>query len=206
MNSTRYAIAGLLLLVGLGGGAWFFSKAIKPAPAALSTATVLPSPRPLPAFELVDERGEPFSPDDLRGAWHLVFFGFTHCPDICPATLQQLAVAVRRLDEQGKEPLPRILFVSVDPARDDAERLAAYTRNFGPAVRGVSGPEAELLKLTRPLGIAFAQGAASDSGYSVDHSTAVLVLNPEAEWHALFSTPHDIAAFVHDLPIIMAGR
>lgn len=206
MVNPRYLIALLFVLTGLAGGAWFFAKAVKPASSGPIAATVLPEPRPLPAFEFTDERGDPFGPAQLRDDWHLAFFGFTHCPDICPATLQQLAVAVRRLEDSGMDKPPRILLISVDPQRDTPARLAAYTDNFGPRVLGVTGTMEQLQQLTGPLGIAFARGEGQGDNYNVDHSTAVLLFNPQAEWHAVFSAPHDIGELVNDLPLIMSGQ
>ncbi|MDH3440147.1 MAG: SCO family protein, partial [Gammaproteobacteria bacterium] len=167
------------------------------------TATNLPMPRPLPAFSWRDQRGDPFTRESLTGGWHLVFFGFTNCPDICPATLQQLAIARNRVLEDGGD-FPRIVLVSVDPERDTPAILKDYVASFGDDVIGVTGDRQELIALTKPLGIYFEKSGQSDSDYSVDHSSVVLLIDGAAEWRALFSAPHDVASFVHDVPLLTA--
>lgn len=170
-------------------------------------AMSLPEPQALPEFSLVDQDGRAFTRDSLRGHFSLLFFGFTHCPDICPATLQQLAVARRRIAESSSDaPLPEIVLVSVDPDRDSPASLKEYVGHFGAGVTGVTGELDELRSLTGALGIFFekAPGAAGD--YSVNHSAVVLAVNRDAEFCALFGTPHDIDSFVNDVPLLMARQ
>jgi protein SCO1/2 len=168
-------------------------------------ATVLPEPLPLPEFELYDHHNEPFSRDSLRGQASLLFFGFTHCPDICPATLQQLALARKQMAASGEAAsrLPRIILISVDPDRDTPEQLARYVAAFGDGITGATGEPEALRKLTSPLGIFFEKDSAGDSGYTVSHSTAVLFVDGEARLRALFSTPHKTEFFAHDVPLLM---
>ena len=135
--------------------------------------------------------------------WSLLFFGFTHCPDICPLTLQTLAAAQSELDAAGQQPLPRIVLVSVDPERDTPQLIGQYVAHFGTGNLGVTGSLAELKKLTSALGIYFEKQPGDADNYAVDHSAAVLLINPDGEFHALFSGPHVAADYVHDLPIIM---
>lgn len=205
MMSARMLLAVLFVAIGLAGGAWFLTRALETG--APERATVLPVAQPLPAFTLTDDRGAPLTRDSLRDGWQLMFFGFTHCPDICPATLQQLAAARRRLAERGVSPLPEIVLVSVDPERDSPAILADYAAHFGDGVRGATGDLAELRSLTGALGIHFEKGPADDDGnYNVNHSAAVLVIDAEARLSALFSAPHSVEAFVHDVPLIVSGR
>ncbi len=131
-------------------------------------------PTPLPAFSLLNQFGEPVDQTVFKGQWDLVFFGFTHCPDICPTTLQVLAEAKRTLAEQGRETLPRIVLVSVDPERDSPEILGQYVDHFGDGNLGLTGTLEEIRKLTGGLGIFFEKQAGDDDNYSVDHSAAVL--------------------------------
>ena len=164
-------------------------------------ATVLPAPRPLPPFSLVDQHGRPFTNSSLTGRQSVMFFGFTNCPDICPATLQQLAIARQRLASSGTAD-PDIILVSVDPERDTPEVLAEYVGHFGAGVRGVTGSVADISEFTASLGIFFAISGDSEKDYSVDHSTAVLVIDGDGQWQAVFSAPHSIDSFVHDLPLL----
>ena len=134
-----------------------------------------------------------------------MFFGFTHCPDICPTTLQVLAAAKSALDEQGISPLPRIVLVSVDPERDTPEILDKYVGYFGAGNLGITGPLEGIQALTKELGIYFNKQAGDDGNYLVDHSAAVLLIDPEARFSALFSGPHAVGDYVHDLPILMGS-
>lgn len=166
-------------------------------------AFIIPSPIALPDFSLLDQNGDPVNAETFQGQWDIVFFGFTNCPDICPTTLQTLAAAKRELVAAGVEPLPRIVLVSVDPERDTPSQMGQYIDYFGAGNLGVTGELAEIKKLTKTLGIYFQKQVADGGNYGVDHSAAVLVFNPAGEFHALFSGPHVVANYVHDLPLIM---
>jgi protein SCO1/2 len=184
-------------------------------------ATVLPEPLPLPAFTLHDAQNEPFTRESLLGRTSLLFFGFTHCPDICPATLQQLALARKQLQEQHAttsttdagglppEASPQawqIVFISVDPERDTPEKLKAYVSHFGEGVVGATGSLESIREITSALGIWSGKEALGEDDYTVSHSTAVLVIGEDATFRALFSAPHKTEYFVHDLPLLMAAR
>jgi protein SCO1/2 len=173
-------------------------------PADLQTAFAIPLPDPLPDFSLLDQTGQPVNADTFRGQWDLVFFGFTNCPDVCPTTLQILANVKRELIEIGAKTLPRIVLVSVDPERDTPELLGQYVDYFGEGNLGVTGEIEDIKTLTAALGIYFEKAPTADGDYGVDHSAAVLVINPDGEFSALFSAPHSVANYVHDLPIIMS--
>jgi len=95
------------------------------------------------------------------------------------------------------------VFVSVDPGRDTPEIINAYVSAFGDGIVGLSGNLEEIEKLTRPLGIFHARPARPDGGYDVDHSAAVLVINTQGKFQAVFSAPHDVDSFVADLGMLM---
>ncbi len=202
MNSRRLIIlvvATVAVAAGTLTSRWYASP--PPAPRA---ATVLPTPMELPEFSLLDQDGRAVSSDVFNGQWNLVFFGFTHCPDICPMTLQVLANAKRQLGEAGQDPLPRIVLVSVDPERDTPESLRQYIDYFGDGNLGITGELAQIRKLTNALGIFFEKIPRDDGDYTVSHSAVVLLVNPRGQFQALFGAPHDADTYVHDLPIILA--
>jgi protein SCO1/2 len=204
MDMRKYAgpVIAAVLLAGLIFFGW---QANAPSRAILQRATVLPEPQPLPEFVLSDGQGRAFTRDSLEGRVSLMFFGFTHCPDICPATLQQLAIVRSRLADNGAE-LPDVVFVSVDPQRDSPQVLNKYVGHFGAGMIGVTGAMQEIRQLTSKLGIYFEYAEGEGDDYSVNHSVVVLVINDDAEFQALFSAPHDIDAIVNDLLILMAKR
>ena len=198
----RNAIAALVFAIAVAAG---FALALRDsgnAPAPLS-ATVLPAGNDLPEFSLLDQNGAPVGRSAFEGQWDLVFFGFTNCPDICPATMTVLGQAKRALEARGQEPLPRVVLVSVDPERDSPEAMARYVAYFGEGNLGLTGELDEIRKLTDALGIFFQKAGAEGAVYGVDHSTVVLLIDPQGRLKALFSAPHDVDTLVHDLPLIM---
>jgi protein SCO1/2 len=190
-------VLAVALAAGLAVATWLS------APAEPKTALVLPKSNALPEFQLLDPLGNTVSRETFLDQWSLVFFGFTHCPDICPLTLQTLAAAQRELAAAGQQPLPQIVLISVDPERDTPQLIGQYVAHFGDGNLGVTGSLDELQKLTSALGIYFQKQPGDGESYAVDHSAAVLLINPNGEFHALFSGPHVAADYVHDLPLIM---
>jgi protein SCO1/2 len=196
----------LFLVAGLAAGLYVAAGLDDSAGPALSeplAATVLPAPAELPEFELTDHTGTTRTRDALMGGWHLLFFGFTHCPDICPTTLATLSAATRALADSGHGNVPGIVLVSVDPDRDSPERLAEYIAHFGADSIALTGDEAAVRELTEPLFVYFQKVPLGDDGYTVDHSSVVLLINPDGEFHALFSGPIRTEDLVHDLPLII---
>jgi protein SCO1/2 len=199
----RNAIVALVFAIAVAAG---FALALRDsgnAPAPLS-ATVLPAGNDLPEFALLDQDGTPTGRSAFEGQWDLVFFGFTNCPDICPATMTVLGQAKRSLEARGQEPLPRVVLVSVDPERDSPAAMARYVAYFGEGNLGLTGELDEIRKLTDALGIFFQKAGTEGAVYGVDHSTVVLLIDPRGRLKALFSAPHDVDTLVHDLPLIMA--
>jgi protein SCO1/2 len=175
-------------------------------PAEPQAAFIVPLPGELPEFSLLDQTGAEVNAETFRGQWDLVFFGFSNCPDVCPTTLQTLASVRRELAAAQIAPLPRIVLVSVDPERDTPELLGQYVDYFGTDNLAVTGDLEEVIKLTSALGIYFEKASTEDGSYGVDHSAAVLVLDPNGKFSALFGAPHVVADYLHDLPIIMATQ
>ncbi len=162
--------------------------------------TAFPDPRPLPDFQLIDQDGAPFTRERLEGTWTLVYFGYTSCPDVCPTTLYDFARTEQLLAERDAGGDVNYLLVSVDPERDTPERLAQYLRHFSERLAGATGSSTALEELTKPLGIVFARVDGDDPhNYLVDHSSAVIVVNPEAAFQALFSIPHRPEDMADDL-------
>ena len=165
-------------------------------------STVLTKPIKLDEFMLTADDDSVFSNQSLKDKWSLLFFGYTHCPDVCPLTLHQLAQANKELADK-LDSTPDIIMVSVDPDRDTSEILQKYVRSFGENVSGVTGKNEELDKLTSQLGIFYNANKHEGENYSVNHSAAVILINKNAEFHAVFSAPHSIEHFVSDLPLLL---
>ncbi len=163
----------------------------------LEAGTVLPEPRSLPEFALLDHHERPFGRADLVGQWTLVFVGFTHCPDICPATLAKLAGLDATLREQGIE--VQTLFVTVDPERDDPATLSRYVTHFSPRVIGATGEKSEIDNLVAGLGFTYIKVPLGDDNYTVDHSAALALIDPRGRLTAWFTPPLRQAALAADL-------
>ncbi|MBS3799945.1 MAG: SCO family protein [Thioalkalivibrio sp.] len=174
--------------------------------------TVLkPMPRPvtLPEARLRTAAGEPFGRAAFKGQWTLLYFGYTFCPDVCPVELGALREVRRLLDEQapGLSAQTRTVFVSIDPERDSPERIRTFTEYFDPRIIGVTGDPVELRLLAEPLGVGWSKRASRYAGssdregasgdYLVDHTTVILLVDPQARLQAVFPTPHQPRAMVN---------
>lgn len=202
MEPLRKILVILLVVTALSGGAVFMRLALQGPRSMPQHATVLPQPVPLPQFSLRDHNGTAFDNESLRERWSLVFFGFTNCPDICPATLQQLVLARNRVLQDGDGGFPAIILISVDPERDTPEVMANYVATFGGGITGLTGPPAEIHKLASSLGIYFQKSTRPNGHQGVDHSATVMLINKSGEMSALFSAPHSVDDFVNDIPLI----
>ncbi len=189
----QFLILSIALAAGLAG--YWFATQQQRSESDLSVvrAAILKPPKPLADFSLADHQGRPFSLDNLRDRWSLLFFGYTYCPDVCPTTLTNLKNVTSMLadHERVEHPL-QVVFVSVDPERDTTEKLSSYVSYFDPGFIGITGTHEEIRKLTRHLGVLYVKHAAKPGdAYLVDHTAAILLINPRGELRALFSPPHD---------------
>ncbi len=167
------------------------------APITLVSGTALSTPREIPDFTLDAGAPQPLTRAAFVGHWTLLSIGFTHCPDVCPQTLSQLAAVLARLDGAG--PSLQTVFVSVDPQRDASPQLGEYVAYFNPRFIAATGAKAELDRLCESLGFAYVQVPDRDGRYSVDHSTAVALIDPQARVAGYFTQPLQIQAMVDDL-------
>lgn len=206
-NIRLLSMAVLIAAVSAIGGVsfWKLNQARNQSP--VTSLLVLPEARIIADFALTDHDSQPFSLADLRGKWSLIFFGFTNCPDVCPGTLFELQKVNEILEQklEATRDQPQILFISVDPERDTSAKLEQYLAYFDPGFIGVTGNQAQLLPLTRQLGIAYRieehdPGAAQ---YDVAHSASVLLTDPEGRLYGAFPPPHDAEKIVADLLAIM---
>ena len=163
---------------------------------SLQHARVVDPPWAIAAFVLVDHTGAQFSREDLEGHWTLLFSGFTHCPDVCPATLGILRAAQRGLDRS--QPL-RTIFVSVDPERDTPERLAEYLAWFDEDWMGLTGERDQLDRLLGSLQMAHVRVPTGNGEYTFDHATAVALIDPQGRMTAYWRPPFDASMLREDL-------
>lgn len=167
-------------------------RAMTPTEMLANGTILLETPRDLGDFELVDHRGEAFTPERLEGHWTLVFFGFTHCPDICPTTMAFLNQFMQQLEGTEAEDT-EVVMVSVDPARDTPEQLAEYVPFFNPEFTGVTGEFLDVHRFATSLNTPFRKVPLEDGDYTVDHGGNIMVINPRGDYHAFFRAPPDMA-------------
>lgn len=160
-------------------------------------AAVLPQPRPLPDFALLDQHRRPFTRATLSGHWTLLFAGFTHCPDVCPATLATLASLDPRLQAAGID--LQMVLLTVDPLRDDPATLSAYVSHFSTRFFGVTGEPSEIDRLMAGLGLTYIKVPGAAGNYTVDHSTALVLIDPEGRVAAYFRPPFRAEPMISDL-------
>jgi protein SCO1/2 len=179
----RIVVVALVLLVA----AMFLLPREQTRAPQPAVATVLPAPLALPAFALEDTAGRPFTNANLEGRYSLVFFGYTFCPDICPLTLQVLAAARAEIAAKAPELAPQVVFVSIDPHRDDAARLRDYLGNFDPSFIGATAADEKLEPLVKALGVTVHKTDVDGERYNMTHNGTVYLLGPDAQLRALFN-------------------
>jgi protein SCO1/2 len=156
-------------------------------------------PKEVSDFNLVHQSGKPFTRENLRGKWSFLYFGYTYCPDICPMTLSQLNAVDQRLAQQGLDRDTAYLMISVDPRRDTPERLGHYVTYFNENFQGVTGAPEELEKLAKQLGIFYKLNDQENAeNYTVDHSSAIILIDPDTKLRAIFTHPDQPDSLVAD--------
>ena len=169
----------VLAIAGAGFGIWSLTT----TEAHEWNGAAYDPPRVLPAFTLTDTAGETFSTEELEGKLVLLYFGYTYCPDFCPATLTDFQRVKQSLGDDADD--VAFMMISVDPARDTPERMNEYLEFFDPEFVGLTGTEAELAPVKQEFGIVSVNQAATpqDGGesYFVDHSTKTYVLNENGD-------------------------
>jgi len=197
----KWAAAGAFaVLLGIAAGMF----ALRPQVVTITSGTLLKTARPIDDFQITAASGAPFSKADLAGHWTVVFAGFTFCPDVCPTTLTEMKAVNARLGDAAKD--IRFLFISVDPERDTPEKIGKYIAFFDPAFQGATGDTAALDKLGANLGYVYAKmpGATPDS-YTIDHSTALILIDPQARIAGYLTPPFKPDTMAADLKAIVAA-
>lgn len=173
--------------------------------AAAVDGLLWPDPPRIDAIALQDQAGQPFRQDALSGHWTLVFFGFTHCPDVCPVTLEMLARAHTELQTHSRYgERGQVVFISVDPERDTPAVINDYVRYFAPDLIGATGAPDELARLTRQMGVLYMKVDQGEAAYSVDHSAGIFFIDPELRLVSVLTPPHTVAAIVQRFDAVSA--
>lgn len=172
--------------------------------AALKTATVFSQPRIISPFKLTNMSGKQLTLENLKGHYSLIFFGFTHCPDLCPTTLAMLNQSYKMLESAHVKTMPQILFISVDPEQDTPAVLKTYLQSFNKAFLGATGSKEQIDKLTQEMSVIYAKviDEKDPTHYSIDHSGTILIVNPAAQFYGVFTMPHDAQKIADDMKVL----
>jgi protein SCO1/2 len=163
----------------------------------LASGTWLSSPRAIADFQLTDNLGHPFTTRELQGKPSLIFFGFTHCPDVCPTTLAKLAQVKKVAPVAGLQ----VLFITVDPQRDTPTAVGMYAHAFDPDFIGLTGDPAAIEKVTKAFAVAALRVDLPGGDYTMDHSALVFLVNARAQIVGIFSPPFDTRRLAQDLVV-----
>ncbi|MFL6671693.1 MAG: SCO family protein [Massilia sp.] len=163
---------------------------------------VFEPPRAAPALALASANGKPFQLDDYRGKVVILEFGYTHCPAICPTTLAALAQARALLGAQAAE--VQVVFVTVDPARDDAARLGSYLAQFDRGFVGLAGTRQQLDAVLKAYGITATRvPMAGGAGYGINHSSYLYFIDRKGMLRALMPFGRPAADIAHDARLLL---
>nr|WP_298721578.1 SCO family protein [uncultured Steroidobacter sp.] len=205
-RAKSIGLAALVAIVAIAAG-MLLSRALLNGPGGptLAKATLIEPARPLPPMAFIDQQGQPFGLEQLRGHWSILFFGFTSCPDVCPMTLALLAQVEKKLADLPAEQRPHVVLVSVDPKRDTPERLAQYVKSFSPTFTGITGEQSAVQEFALKMGVPVAITEQPGGNYTVDHSAAIFVVDPSGALRALSSTPHEVPIIAEDYRSLVAA-
>lgn len=185
VSTQKIVFFVVFVCAALMSSLFIYHSSQKPVAAiAPEVGLIFPAPRDIKTFELAATNNQPFTDKNLRNHWTLLFFGFTHCSSICPTTLDVLNRVYTELHPQY--PALQVALISVDPDRDTTSSLKTYVEGYNPAFLGLTGKLPELRKLESQLGIYAAPETTTDSNYQVQHTSSVLLINPQGKWAGLF--------------------
>ena len=194
MKALRIILWLLVAAAAAGFAALYWRQSATPEPPQQQVSLGGP-------FTLVDSNGQPFASSSLAGRPYAMFFGFTHCPDVCPTTLARLVKLRRQL---GSDDAFQIVFVTVDPERDGPAEVGKYADLFGSPVIGLTGSPAQIAKVKKDFGI-FSEKVATGDGYTVDHTATVLLFDEAGKFHSTIAPDETDPAALAKLKRLTSG-
>lgn len=193
-------IIGVSLLIGIGALYLLLSLKTPDKPLAGQVNIYEDNAEIGSDFELIDQNGELFSSDELKGKLSLIYFGFTSCPDICPTSLNKITKAVEILSENKIDIVP--VFITIDPSRDTPAVLKEYLKHFHPKFIGLTGDEKQIREVADKFKVYYAKAASendNDQDYMLDHSSFTYLMDKNGKYLKHFyldSAPSEIMEFL----------
>ena len=196
--------AFLLGFVAIFAGLYVYRLQATIEPPADVPGLLWPDPIQITEFAITDSQNQPFDMTRVAGKWTIWYFGYTNCPDACPLAMAVMTGIDQSLGESGTPANDiQFVFVSLDPARDSLEHIGKYVGFFNPGFIAATGNEETLASITRQFGVLRTLQAPDDDGnYFVDHTTALLLTDPQARFVGIFQQPHDVADITRQLRLI----
>ena len=201
------AIAMILsALIAMAAGIWLGqtsnqqTQTLKPA---IIQGAIFPQAKYIEHFELIDQNKNIISKHDFQNHWSLVFVGYTNCPDICPMTLSVMNQVIEYMSEQLIQP-PQIVFLSVDPERDTPLHLKRYVEYFNKDFLGLTGSLQQVTQLSQNMNAVFRKapglsGEISSEDYLIDHSSALMLINPQGNLQSILTAPHTPGSIIESI-------
>ncbi|GAB5031572.1 sco1 family protein [Nannochloropsis oceanica] len=185
---VTWASLGLMAVTGAGLAYYYQGEKEKKQQQALGKVTSYGKPALGGPWTLVDFTGKPVTDADFRGEFLLLYFGFTHCPDICPSELVKVGRILDLLDKEPRLPMVRPVFISVDPDRDNVGQLRHYAQDFHPRILYLTGTQEQLAKVTKGYRVYFSKADEEDEeNYLVDHSIVLYLIGPDGSFLDFFT-------------------
>jgi len=216
MNLRRTLLILIVAVAAIVAGSWFSSsqktakqEAIEAARAKFSNiqGNILSPARKITVPHLQKHDGTVFNGEELQGHWSILFFGFTHCSEICPVTMAKLAQAKKLAEEQELD-FPKVYLVSIDQERDDLKALEKFVSGFDKAFTGVTGDPKLIKALSLQMSVVYlpAEQAKDVENYQIDHSAALLLLNPQGSLTAFLNPPHTAEKILKEITVVIKAE
>jgi len=191
-------------IAAMAGGLWLAQ--VNPPPQQDTPriqGAIYPQAKHIENFSLLNQDNETFNKNNLQGQWSLLFVGYTLCPDICPTTLTLMSEVYWELKDQELEP-PAIIFLSIDPKRDTVDVVKKYVEYFNKDFIGLTGESKQIAQLTRNLNAVYRkapglEGKITEDDYLMDHSSALMLINPDGDLQSILTAPHSIRGVIDSL-------
>jgi len=204
---VKIVIIAIVAITAFAAGIWFGFGRQKPSAIPIvedTVITVLPKAKALKPFQLQTGTGEKFDLGSLKGKYSLLFFGYTSCPDVCPTTMFQLEKLYSILEKDGQQQNIQVVFVSIDPRRDTPDRLQKYVIAFNKKFIGATGQKEQVSNLAHQLGASYdVEDDGKSKDYSVSHTDVIFIIDPDAQFAAILTPPHQASRIESRLALLM---
>tara|TARA_B100001996_G_scaffold355449_1_gene318057 strand:+ start:54 stop:674 length:621 start_codon:yes stop_codon:yes gene_type:complete len=168
----------------------------------LQSGKALKKPLEIIDFQLIDQKNQLFTKNDLKDHFTLLFFGYTNCPDVCPSTIYKLSQMKKKINKDLPEKNLEIVFITLDPERDTTNRLHEYMNFFDSTMIGLTGDISEIVKLSANLSVFF-QRINKEDGYDFNHTASIFIINQEAQLGASLSPISSLEMLEEDIKILL---